>query len=153
MTKYEDISPRIRVFVWLFIGSFVLAGFLRIEAWPLTGWRLFSHARRQVQTSWQAVTVDGSGGEHALPLGRLGQAYRGTTHVLAEFDELPDRRRLAACEAWARGAARFGAQVTEVRVYRVVRDVGDRRGDRGAPPRSRDLRYTCRDGRVEARAT
>lgn len=61
-----SVSPRIRWFVRTFLLIFVVCGMARIEAWPLTGWRLFSHVRKPVQTSWRAVVVAPSGSEHGM---------------------------------------------------------------------------------------
>jgi hypothetical protein len=54
-------------FVGLFLSAFVICAVGGIEAWPLTGWRLFSHLRYEHQTSWRAAGVDSSvGGGHPL---------------------------------------------------------------------------------------
>ncbi|GAC1423992.1 MAG: hypothetical protein NVSMB57_16370 [Actinomycetota bacterium] len=143
------VPRRIRIFVWTFLALFFVCGFARIEAWPLTGWRLFSHIRRPIQSSWNVVTVDEHGNEYSLPGEKLGQSFRGTTHVLDEFAALPKSKQIAACDAWAEAARRFGAHVVSVRIYRIVSDVSMRDGDRGAPPRSRTLRFTCINQTVE----
>jgi len=147
MSAESRVPRRIRVFVWTFLAAFFVCGFARIEAWPLTSWRLFSRVRHAVQTSWSAVTVDHSGREHQFPT--LGQSYRGTTHVLDSFSSLSRQKQIAACDAWANGARHAGQDVEAVRIYRVTSDVSHRAGDRGAPPLSRTLSFTCMDGRVE----
>src|SRR5206468_2883631 len=43
-----DAVPRwAKWFVSLFLTAFVVCGVVGIEAWPLTGWRLFSHVRTE----------------------------------------------------------------------------------------------------------
>ena len=45
-TRGDERPPRgIRVFVWIFLAAFMICGAAGIEAWPLTGFRLFSHLR------------------------------------------------------------------------------------------------------------
>lgn len=143
-----EVPRGIRIFVWTFLALFFVAGFARIEAWPLTGWRLFSRVRHPIQQSWQVVTADASGAEHSLPIAKLGQSYRGTTHVLDEFASLSRGRQLAACDAWRTGSQRSGIPVREVRIYRLTTDVSKRSGDRAVPP-ERTLRFVCRGGTVE----
>src|SRR6266511_3523031 len=60
-TGAEPVAPWARRFVWAFLAAFVIAGVFGIEAWPLTGWRLFADARTAKQVSWQGVTVDAAG--------------------------------------------------------------------------------------------
>jgi hypothetical protein len=126
-----------------FLAVFVLAGAARIEAWPLTGWRLFSQQRAAQQVGWEAAGVDAEGVERPIPFGRLSHAYRGFVHVLTGFESLSPGRRQEVCEAWASAVAGLGAPVSEIRVYRVSADVSRRQGRRAAPPSARELRYVC----------
>jgi hypothetical protein len=141
------VTTRIRVFVWVFLVAFFVCGFARIEAWPFTGWRLFSISRKPVQTSWIATTVDGRGIEHDLPLAAMGDAYRGASLVLGGFATLPRGKQVAVCDALQDGARAAGQDVAAVRIYSEVRDVSRRAGDRGAPG-IRTLRFTCGGGTI-----
>lgn len=134
------VSRRTRALVWAFLAAFFICGFARIEAWPLTGWRLFSVARERLQTSYEVVLVNDRG-EHTMPFSRMGLEYRGATQIASELARTG--RPEAVCSAWAAGARRAGKTLEEIRIYRVVRDVGDRRGDRGAPPRDREQVVSC----------
>jgi hypothetical protein len=140
-----------RRFVAAYLAAFLLCGLLGVEAWPLTGWRLFADARQARQPGWQAVTVDAAGRETPIPFPDLPVGYHGNVQVLKGFPALPARRKLAVCQAWADAVRARGGQVAAVRVYQTVTDVSARAGDRGAPP-SRTLRWTCRDGDVRAAA-
>ncbi len=107
----------VRRLVAAYLAAFVVCGLFGVEAWPLTGWRLFADARPARQAGWQAVTADAAGRETPIP-----------------FRDLPIRFH---------GAVRArGAQVEAVRVYRTTTDVSRRVGPRGTPP-ERSLYWTC----------
>jgi hypothetical protein len=146
----DRVSLRIRLFVGAFLAAFVVAGFFGIEAWPLTGWRLFSALRHDRTEGWSAVTVDSAGGETAIPFGALGAGFGWATNILTAFPKLPAARQAGICDAWAVAVRGRGGEVVAIRIYRIVRYVGDRSGDRGAPVASRTLRYTCAGGSVRA---
>ena len=145
-----DRAPRwARRFVGAYLAVFVVCGVFGLEAWPLTGWRLFADARQARQPGFQAVTVDRAGRETPVPFADLPAGYRGDVQVLKGFAGLPDRRQAAVCQAWAEAVRDRGGEVAEVRIYQTLTDVSDRVGDRGAPPR-RTLRFTCRPGSADA---
>lgn len=148
-TGAEAVAPWRRRFVWAFLAAFVIAGVFGFEAWPLTGWRLFADARAARQVSMEAVTVDAAGREHQIPWDDLPVRFRGNVQVLKGFEDLRPRQQVAVCAAWADGVRRLGGDVSAVRVYRVATDVSRRAGDRAAPG-ERSLRFTCRDGTVQA---
>jgi hypothetical protein len=147
--RADPVAPWARRFVWAYLAVFLVAGVVGIEAWPLTGWRLFADARSARQLSWQAVTVDAAGRERPIPFADLPVRYQGNVQVLKGYAELPPGEQAAVCRAWADAVRARGGQVSEVRIYRIEVDLERRVGRRGAPPR-RSLRYTCRDGPVQA---
>jgi hypothetical protein len=143
-------APRwARRFVAAYLAVFVVCGLAGFEAWPLTGWRLFADARQPVQPGWQAVTVDRAGRETPVPFRELPVGYQGHVQVFRGFPGLPPDRRVAVCQAWAEAVRARGGEVAAVRLYQTETDVSRRVGRRGAPPH-RTLRYSCRDGTVEA---
>jgi hypothetical protein len=131
-----------RWFVAAFLAAFLVCGVAGIEAWPLTGWRLFADARRPVQAGWEAVTVDAAGRETPLPFRDLPAGFHGNVQVLKGFAGLGPGRQAAVCRAWSDAVRARGGQVEAVRVYRTVTDVSRRVGGRAAPP-TRELRWTC----------
>ena len=63
----------------------MVCGVAGLEAWPLTGWRLFADARQARQPGFQAVTVDRAGRETPIPFADLPVGYRGDVQVLKGF--------------------------------------------------------------------
>jgi len=147
--RAEPVARWARRLVWAYLAAFVIAGLVGLEAWPLTGWRLFADARSARQLSWEAVTVDGAGRERPIPFADLPIRYQGNVQVLKTYPDLAPSERAAVCRAWANAVRERGGDVRQVRIYRLETDVSRRVGRRGAPPR-RTLRYTCRDGTVQA---
>ena len=142
-------APRwARWFVGAYLAVFVVCGVAGLEAWPLTGWRLFADARQARQPGFQAVTVDRAGRETPIPFADLPVGYRGDVQILKGFAGLPRERQAAVCHAWAKAVRDRGGEVAEVRIYQTVTDVSRRVGDRGAPP-DRTLRFTCRPGSAD----
>lgn len=133
---------RRRWFVGLFLGLFSVAALADVNAWPMTGWRLFSTLRGPTQSGWEAVVVDKGGAESPVPFHRLPRGYHGALHVLQDFASLGPGERAAVCGAWADGARRVGFEVAAVRVYRTRSTVS--RG--GSPPTTvvrREQAYSC----------
>jgi hypothetical protein len=141
-TTNETIPKRIRVFVACFLGIVVLFGAVGFEAWPLTAFRLFSVARDDTRTSWEARTVDAAGRETAFDQQDLPLGYRLAEWPLTEFPSSSDATRDDVCRGIARGARDAGREVASVRVYRVREHI--RRADGewviDAEP---DLYYEC----------
>ena len=102
-----------------FLGVVVLFGLTGLELWPLTAFRLFSVARDDTRTSWEATTVDAEGRETPLRQDQLPLGYRLAEWPLTEFPGSGDGTRQAVCEGIARGARDDGRDVVQVRVYRV----------------------------------
>ncbi len=109
------------MFVLTFLALFVVCGLFGIEAWPLTGFELFSHPRHDRIPGWEARAVDGSGAEQLIDFTALGRAYRGGLAVMRGFPRLSYEQRLEACRAWLAAARRGqGSGVVAVRVYHTL---------------------------------
>jgi hypothetical protein len=145
-------APRwVRRYVAVFLVVFTVCGVFGIEAWPLTGWRLFADARERVQPGWQATVVDASGRDRPIDFRALPAGFQGNVQVLKGFPSLDPGERQAVCDAWAAALREHGREVAAIRIYATRTDVGDRRGARGAPP-ARTFRYTCQGGQVQETA-
>jgi hypothetical protein len=140
-------STAVRTFVAAFLAAFAVCGLFGIEAWPLTGWRLFSQLRTDHQVSWRAFAVGGRGYEEAIRFEDLPRGYRNFPLVMRTFASLPPREQAAACRAWLAAARREMTGVGAVRIYRVDWYLSYRRGSGDGPPPARKLLYTCTDER------
>jgi hypothetical protein len=115
-----------RGLIWSLAGAVAVAGLAGVEAWPLTGWRLFSDRRQPVTIRFEARVVHADGSEAPVPFADLPHAFSGSVPVLDEMagQAAPDRE--PACGAWAEATGRLtGAAVAEVRVYAVADDLRD----------------------------
>lgn len=136
-------SRRTRLFVYGFLALVLGTSVLGVEAWPLTGWRLFSQVRTDTVSGWQVVALGRDGTESDLDLSSLGRGYRGASWRLADFPGMTVREREAVCRAWVDGAAAAREEPLDgLRIYRTRRPVRTD-FDRPAPPVSRQLRYQC----------
>jgi hypothetical protein len=121
------VSARVRIFVAVVLGAIMLCGFVGIEAWPLTAFRLFSAARKSHEIRWVATTVDSHGVETPLNQQNLPLGYRLAEWPMQRFPSSSTHTRNQVCKGIAEGARRAGREVDEVRVYRV-RDQLHQRG-------------------------
>jgi hypothetical protein len=144
-----EVPARVRWFVWAFLTVFVVTGLAEIEAFPFTGWRLFSGLRHERTTSLAAFGVDGAGLERPFAFRELPPAYHWGSNVLRGFTRRSPAEQARICDSWVSAARDAGRDVALVRVYQVVRVVSDRDGDRGVPARTRTLMLTCGDGSVQ----
>lgn len=114
-----------RWLTWALVAAVGVFGLSGLEAWPLTGWRLFSARRQPVLLRYEARVVTAAG-EAPVPFGSLPHGYSGSGPVLSRMAGQDPLARVPACAAWAAAAAReLGAAVTEVRVYAVEDDLRD----------------------------
>ena len=136
-----------RAFVAIYLIAFCICGVFAIEAWPLTGWRLFSHPRRANLYGWRAYTFDRSGRETRVDFARFPRADRHLPLIMQTYGRLPPRRQDAVCRAWAARMRGFGVQVSGVRIYRTHVNLRLHRYHRHPPPARRTLFYVCADGK------
>jgi hypothetical protein len=112
-------QPWARPFVAVLLAALVTCGALGIEAWPLSGFRLFSAPRSSVTTGWRMVALTADGEHVPVNVSRFGAAYRGFGFVARSFDELPPPERSAVCRAWLRAAASIGIDAAALQLVRV----------------------------------
>jgi hypothetical protein len=140
-------APRwARWFVW----TFLVCGVVGIEAWPLTGFRLFSHLRHERQTEWQAFAVRSDGREVRLRLSRFAGGFNGFPLVMKGFAARTPREREAMCSAWMLAASRLRGPSVAIRIYAVERRLEPRHGRRAGTAPGRSLAYTCGASLVRA---
>ena len=149
----EAPAPRFaRPFVAVFLAAIAACAFFTVEAWPLTGWQLFSHVRSDEQSAWSATAVGPGGREVEYPLGNSERGYRGFSFLMNGFADWSPAEQQELCDTWREGAEELlGFEAREVRIYLSQWRLSEREGDRavrGEP----QLRYVCREGAVDARA-
>jgi hypothetical protein len=143
-------APRwARWYVWSFLAAFAVCGVVGIEAWPLTGFRLFSHLRQEQQTDWQAYAVRPNGREIWLPMSRFPGGYNGFPLVMKTFSSISAERRSNMCRAWTVAAGGLEPGAVAIRIYILDRHLEPRRGRRAAFAPTRALAYTCTNGVVQ----
>ncbi|MEA2932056.1 MAG: hypothetical protein QOI56_841 [Actinomycetota bacterium] len=131
------MGPGVRAFVAVFLALFVACALLQVEAWPFSGWKLFSQLRTDETRGWLATAVEAEGVEAPIPFGSFPPGHRGELSVLKGFDDLsPDGRR-RVCRAWAAELGRMGTDVVEIRIYATTRSARHPEDDR------RRLRHVC----------
>ena len=136
MAEDEQVGAGVKAFVALFLAVFVGCGLFQVEAWPFSGWALFSHLRTDELSGWSVTGVDGDG-ERPIPFSSFPAASRGHQAILDGFEDMTADGRLDVCRAWAAASARTGHPVVEIRIYAVTRSTRD------SDSRQRDLRYVC----------
>ena len=138
-----SVPTATRWFVRIFLALFFVCAVSRLEAWPLTGFRLFSTLRTGHETTWVADTVGSDGTETRLWFSDLPRPYQGFYLVMRRFRRLPSAEQLAMCRAWLAEARALRSDVSSLRVYREERTALPRNGDRPARVDSKGLEYAC----------
>ena len=138
----ETVPRTARWFVRIFLLAFVVCAVAGVEAWPFTGFRLFSRPRYETQTTWAAYTVAGGRQTH-LWFDDLPRPYQGFELLMVQFRHLDPAQRSALCSAWLAEARRVRPGVNALRIYRLRVDALPRHGDRAGPPISRSLVDAC----------
>jgi hypothetical protein len=141
------VPPWTRGFVALFLIAFLVCGVFAIEAWPLTGWKLFSHPRSANLYGWRAYTFDARGHETKIDFARFPRADRHLPLIMQTYGRLSTQRKDAVCQAWAGRMRGFGVQVSGVRIYRTHVLLRRHRYHRRPPKATRKLFYVCADGK------
>ena len=139
----ERPQPWARPFVALLLTAFVTCGVLGIEAWPLSGFRLFSAPRNSVTTGWRMVAVRADGEQVPVNVSRLGAAYRGFGFVARSFDDLTMPEQAAVCEAWIRAAASIGIDAAAFRLVKVDQSLVPRNDEGPLVDPRRTVVSTC----------
>ena len=122
----------------MLLAAFVTCGLLGIEAWPLSGFRLFSAPRTTLTTGWRLVAVTADGEQVPVNVSQFGAAYRGFGFVARSFDDLTPPERAAVCGVWLRAAASIGIDAARLMLVKVEQllEPRDREGPLTEPQRT-----------------
>jgi len=149
-----SLAPRpARLFVIALLAAVAVCGALSIEAWPLTGWRLFSRERHQLASGWAATSVDAQGRQTPIPFDSFPASSSRFVNVMSGFARLSPAEREATCQTWARLVReRSGDTTGGLRLYSTIRDLREHIGRSQPVEPVRTLRWACADGRGARRA-
>ena len=112
-------APRsARVLVAVLLVLLLVPGLVGFDAWPLTGWRLFSLSRTAEQTRWVVEAVDAEGGRRILSLEELPLRYRHAEWPMADLPGASEGHRDAVCRALAEAVAEAEPGTVEVVIGR-----------------------------------
>jgi hypothetical protein len=106
---------------WLVGAALVLLlipGLVGFDAWPLTGWRLFSLARDEDQTRWVLEAVGADGDTRIVSLEELPLRYRNAEWQMAELPDASATTRDAVCGSLAEAVLRVVPRTAELRIVR-----------------------------------
>jgi hypothetical protein len=115
-----------------------------VEAWPLTGWKMYARLRHGDFWGWQVRAIAADGSDRHVDLRYGPAAYHGVTHFLSDFEGLSDERRQAACLALGQVARTQYGDVTEVIIDHVRGRIPVDPGEPPAPPSERARVHQCR---------
>lgn len=95
----DGVPRAVRVFVAVLFALMLVPGVIGFDAWPLTGWRLFSVSRHAEQTRWVIEATDADGASRVVSLEELPLRYRHAEWPMSELSGASDDRREAVCRA------------------------------------------------------
>jgi hypothetical protein len=124
-----DVPTRVRRFVAVLLGLLLLAGLVGVEAWPLTGWRLFSLTRGPEHVHWEIDAIDADGDETTVDLDRLPMAYHLAEWPLADLADAGDAQREAVCQALLGGVRDEVPGAVGLRIVRNHQRMVERDGE------------------------
>jgi len=116
------ISRAQRAWVVVLLVLLAVPGVVGFDAWPLTGWRLFSLARDSTQSEW-ALDAETPGGVRRVDLEELPLAFRNAAWPLDEARHASPARRSAICRALLDGVRDAMPDATGLAVVRLHREM------------------------------
>jgi hypothetical protein len=130
MTVTDDVVPRsAKWLVGVLFALLLVPGIIGFEAWPLTGWRLFSASRDAAQTKWVVQAVDGAGAVSTVSLEELPLGYRNAEWPMAELPGASEQHRQDVCRALADAVVDVRPDTVEVHVAKDQQLLVKERGD------------------------
>jgi hypothetical protein len=126
----RDAVPRsARWLVGALLVLLLVPGLVGFDAWPLTGWRLFSLARDETQTLWVLEAVDADGSSRVVDVEELPLRYRHAEWPMADLPGASTERRQAVCEALLAAVVDAEPATAELRIARDAARLEERDGE------------------------
>ena len=145
-------GPAVRWFARLFLAAFVLVGLTNLDAWPLTGWRLFSSLRGAETLAVEARAVDAEGQARVIRMGRVSAGLRGFELLVKGFPSLSRRDQDAACAAWLGAVRSSGIPAVALEIDLLRYSLLPRDGDRPTNPPKQMRVVECTDAGAQVHA-
>jgi hypothetical protein len=133
----------VRPVIYGFLALFLVTGLFEVQAWPLPGWKLFSHVRTVDDVTIQAVETGTTGGTDTLN-GREKAALRNLTVVATHYRDLSAEALSRICRSWILSLAAQTGPVASVRVDRVDQQLVPRDHGRPSLHGTWSTLFTCR---------
>jgi hypothetical protein len=143
----DTVGWPIRAGVLVVIGAILVFGVLAVEAWPFTGWRLYSNTKGPTAGSYFAFRVAPDGSEHRVDYPRLPDAYSRVPYLLEKFDRFSASEQDALCRAIAQAERDQGRPTTAITIYRERYQVAIVDGERRKRRIEREFRTSCAEER------
>jgi hypothetical protein len=125
-----DTVPRsARWLVGALFALLLVPGLIGFDAWPLTGWRLFSLARDETQTRWVVEAVDDGGSARIVDLEELPLRYRHAEWPMSDLPGASTERRQVVCEALLGAVVDVEPTTVELRIARDRARLEERDGE------------------------
>jgi hypothetical protein len=125
-----DTVPRsARWLVGALLVLLLVPGLVGFDAWPLTGWRLFSVARDETQTLWVLEAVHDDGTSRLVDVEELPLRYRHAEWPMADLPGASIERRQAVCEALLGAVVKVEPGTAQLRIARDRARLEERDGD------------------------
>ncbi|MGH9112006.1 MAG: hypothetical protein ACRDZN_06895 [Acidimicrobiales bacterium] len=129
-TPPPDAAPRAaRWLVGALLVLLLVPGLVGFDAWPLTGWRLFSLSRDETQTRWALEAVGAEGEARAVSLEELPLGYRHAGWPMADLPGASSERREAVCQALLGAVVEVEPDTAALRIARDHAELVERGGD------------------------
>lgn len=131
-TELPDDDQIPRSAKWLVAILFVLLlvpGIVGFDAWPLTGWRLFSMSRDATQNQWVVQAVETDGTATTVSLEELPLGYRHAEWPMAELPGASEAERQRICRALAGAVVDVRPDTVEVRLAKDAKRMVEKDGD------------------------
>ena len=126
----DDRAPRsARVLVAVLFVLLLVPGVIGFDAWPLTGWRLFSVDRDEDQTRWVLRATDAAGDTRTVSLEELPLRYRHAEWPMSRLPGASEARREDVCPALLEAVADIDPDTVELTVARDRARLVERDGD------------------------